>query len=75
VSDQNIEVTVDNRWTTFDNFYPEELYGFLAYYKPGYFYSPAYHARDANGNRVWDGKEHLIKRRRIPTGAFLEFKK
>lgn len=40
----------------------------LSYSKPGAHFSPLYNRRDEDGNRIWDGKEHMVKYNAISVG-------
>lgn len=63
-----IKVKLTNRWATFIGFYPEELNTVYRYKSPNAYFSPAFRAK------AWDGYVKLIKGRRLPIGAFLQFK-
>lgn len=63
-----VRVMLSNRWARFLNWYPEELVDLFSYRRPGYFFSPKFRSR------VWDGRIKILKYRKVPAGAFLQFK-
>lgn len=65
-------VVLRNRTTYFVGRYPlQAVKEHLRYHPPGYYFSPAYRARTANGEHVWDGYKVFLARNSCPTGLFL----
>lgn len=65
----SIKVRVTNRWVYLQGYYPDELSKVFSYAHPNAFHIRRFMAPN------WDGRVHLIKRRRIATGAFFALQK
>lgn len=69
MSDNQVYVQLTNRFARFLGFYPDELSKFFSYRKPGYFHAPAYKAG------AWDGRNKMIRYRKLPSGLFLAMRR
>lgn len=67
---QDVQCFIKNRRVYIQGPYPKkEIDALLSTYVAGYQYSKYFQRRDRFGNRMWDGKLHLLKRDSFPLGV------